>query len=491
MLSIHPKPSRSRGLWVPDSVSGSGAIEDAVLFMGLPTHNGGDYVYLSIGYIDSTYQAGRVAVKLPGLYNSSQYINASDLEITSVKFYCWDTSGNQTQLVNIHPITGPAWTESTATWSQSHTRDWSLDCGAYMPNAQWTEFNITPIVRGWKNGTYSADLGFMMSNSEEPTPIKKKAPYSSEVGGSTYKPYVVMTYSSNSVATDDFADAVTLTLNQSVAVDINISGEKEYFKFTPSTEGFFTFQSFSNTGDPYVSFYNNSQEQLSFDDDSGGSSNFRLTYHFSVGRTYYFAVGCYGSGTGNYSVHLIPTTNPSHINSSSVNWGSSKSVTCNIKYSASFYRFVPPTTGKYLFYTSNANGDPKIWVYDESMNRIVLADDGAGNYNSRLVATLTAGETYYVVAGHYGSNCGSYTLKHLLFANFANDVHLLKNVGSNRYMEIHGPGAQEWIHQSLFHTGAYERWKFQQQSDGSYIIRSEYGAMKYVGWKTEPPESIM
>lgn len=182
---------------VSDSVSGSGAIEDAVLFAGLPNHNGGDYVYLSLGYIDTTYTVGRVAVKLPGLYNSPQYISTNATNITSVKFYCWDTSGHETHLINIHPITGPAWTESTATWAQSHTRDWSLDCGAYMPNAQWTEFNITPIVRGWKNGTYSADLGFMMSNSEEPTPIKKKAPYSSEVGGSTYKPYVVMTYVTN------------------------------------------------------------------------------------------------------------------------------------------------------------------------------------------------------------------------------------------------------------------------------------------------------
>ncbi len=93
---------------VPDSVSGSGAIEDAVLFAGLKNHNGGDYVYLSLGYIDTTYTVGRVAVKLPGLYNSTQYDSVSANHITSVKFYCWDTSGHETHLINLHPITGPA-----------------------------------------------------------------------------------------------------------------------------------------------------------------------------------------------------------------------------------------------------------------------------------------------------------------------------------------------------------------------------------------------
>jgi hypothetical protein len=159
--------------------------------------NYGDYKYLSIGYVDSTYGAGRVAVKLPGLYNSNNYLNASASDITSVKFYCWDTSGNSAQMVNIYRITSAAWNENEVTYGDSVSYSTATNWGKSMSNAVWTAFDITTLVRGWKTGTYSAAKGFIMVNPNETSASYKKAPYSSEYSNFSYSPYVVMTFTPN------------------------------------------------------------------------------------------------------------------------------------------------------------------------------------------------------------------------------------------------------------------------------------------------------
>ena len=176
-----------------DTATGEGAIEDTVLFSGRPSRNYGDYKYLSIGYVDSTYGAGRVAVKLPGLYNSADYNAITASNITSVKFYCWDTSGNSAQTVNLYRITSAAWNENSVTFGDSVTYSTSQNWGKSMPNGAWTDFDITTLVKGWKNGSYSADKGFIMVNPNETSSSYKKAPYSSETTTS-YRPYVVMSY---------------------------------------------------------------------------------------------------------------------------------------------------------------------------------------------------------------------------------------------------------------------------------------------------------
>lgn len=184
-------------LTVSDTVTGEGAIEDTTLFSNRTSKNYGDYKYLSIGYVDSTYGAGRVAVKLPGLYNSNNYLNASASDITSVKFYCWDTSGNSAQMVNIYRITSAAWNENEVTYGDSVSYSTATNWGKSMSNAVWTAFDITTLVRGWKTGSYSAAKGFIMINPNETSASYKKAPYSSEYSNSSYRPYVVMTFTPN------------------------------------------------------------------------------------------------------------------------------------------------------------------------------------------------------------------------------------------------------------------------------------------------------
>lgn len=191
-------------LTVSDTATGDGAIEDTVLFSNRPSKNYGDYKYLSIGYVDSTYGAGRVAVKLPGLYNSVEYQNITASEITSVKFYCRDSSGNSAQNINLYRITSAAWDENTVTYGDSVTYSTAINWGTSLPNGTLTAFDITTLVKGWKSGTYTASKGFILINPNETSASYKKVPYSSEYTTTSYRPYVVFTY--DPVGTVDISD---------------------------------------------------------------------------------------------------------------------------------------------------------------------------------------------------------------------------------------------------------------------------------------------
>ena len=128
-----------------------------------------------------------------------------------------------------------------------------------MSNGTWTEFNITTLVKAWRLGTYSPELGFMLTNPNTTSASYKKAPYSSEYTGTALRPYVMMTYEPYGI---DFDSAAPLSLDTTIVVNINSSGLEKYYEFTPSSNGFYTFESFSNNGDPYARLYNSNQEQI-------------------------------------------------------------------------------------------------------------------------------------------------------------------------------------------------------------------------------------
>lgn len=146
-----------------------------------------------------------------------------------------------------------------------------------------------------------------------------------------------------------------------------------------------------------------------------------------------------------------------------------------------YYKFTPTQTQEYLFYSNNATGDPKVIVYNASQTQLGSNNDGAGNKNFRYAATLTAGQTYYLAMGHYGSNIGSYIVNILTPYSLSNGIYHLQNIGTDYYLDIHGPDAQELVHQWEFHTGEQLKWNFTKGSDGYFTIRSRYGDQKYVG----------
>ena len=450
-------------------------ITDSPIFANYPDRNCGSYKYNSIGTTSEAYGIGRTVVKLNGLMGSDEYLTVKASQITGVSFYAKESSGGNPRYINLYPLTGnTTWTETSVTWNNVGSHTTSVNYGNTMNNGRWTAFDITDLVKAWKNGTYSPDAGFIMINENE---SDNKSFCSSEFSTSSYRPYVVMTYDNR------FAGAETISLNSSKSVNILSAEAEKIFKFIPPGTGFYSFESSDiSTGNPKAWLYNSDYTELAFNDDSAGNLNFRLTYHLVAGTTYYFAAGCFNPNPAAYTVKVVTTTVPSSIPAVSLSWGGgSRYASCDAQNKAVFYRFIPSQSGEYMFFSTASSGDPKIWLYDSNMSMIGSNDDGAGNRNFRLSASLFSGQTYYIVAGEFGTNTGTYYHYLSKATSVSTSVNYLRNVGTSKYMDIEGPGTQEWVHQWTLHSDLQEKWALQRQSDGYYTIRSQYDKKYYVG----------
>ncbi len=149
---------------VSDNTHGSNAIQDAPIFQGYPNSNFGTYLYNRVVTPDSNYGVGRTVVKLSGFTSATEYTTITASQIDSVMFYAKEASGGNTHSINLHPITNVStWTESTVTWNTIGSNfDTSVDFGTTMYNGQWSAFEITNLVKGWKSETYTANCGFIL-----------------------------------------------------------------------------------------------------------------------------------------------------------------------------------------------------------------------------------------------------------------------------------------------------------------------------------------
>ena len=468
--------------------NGAGAIEDVTINQNSTFSGTSGSLYVG------RHPAGslsRVLMRFPNLSLSG--ILADQITAATVELRDLMCQGDEDITVEcrIYNNASPAWSESgTTTWSSVGTSylgslldSHVISYGQGNVGNHRYSFNILTVAKAWASGTQSPAKGLVFkanSTFENQTGDAIKTWYktfSSYNRAEDYRPSLSITYT-------PFPDAETITLNTLNAVEISSSGVKKIYKFTPASSGFYAFES-SNiiSGDPYATLYSSNQVVVQNHDDINGVSNrnFRLVQHLSAYQTYYLVVGYYGTGIGSYSVKLTRTSTPSYISTPIATWGNSVSVSCNTPQKPNVYKFVPSASGEYLFYSSNRTGDPRMWIYNSSLALVADDDDTAGNSNFRVSANLTSGQTYYIVTGHYGTQTGGYTVKTLRPANLQSDVYFLQNIGTDLYMDIDGPDAQEWVHQWTYHTALQERWRFTKGSDGYYTIRSEYGNKYYVG----------
>ena len=176
---------------VTDTMAG-GVIEDAPVFSGYPDWNFGNYVYNSIGYIDTAHGVGRVAVKLNGLLNNAQFKAIGEDYIDKVEFCIMDNGSNYTT-INLHALTeNSAWTESTVTWNNVGAHGSVVDSVTVGGN-KWASFDITTLAKQWKSGEQNGQCGFILISSEETT--LRTTTRSCEYGSGDYWPYVIVTHS--------------------------------------------------------------------------------------------------------------------------------------------------------------------------------------------------------------------------------------------------------------------------------------------------------
>ena len=213
-------------LTVKDTASSTGLVEDCPIYSGMANVNHGNYIYLTAGYTDDTYKIGRTVFRLPGLYNNASYQAIGSWEhISSVKFYCWDASGNSSRHINLYRCLS-SWTESTLTWNNFGGYSATTDFGTIMvPNA-YTVFDITRLVQDWKKGTCSATAGFVLINPDETEKANKKAPFSSEYSNTERRPYVIMTYRTG----------INLS-KTSLSMNVGETASASVTSYTPSSSG--------------------------------------------------------------------------------------------------------------------------------------------------------------------------------------------------------------------------------------------------------------
>lgn len=260
-----------------------------------------------VGYVDSSYGSGRLLMRFPGLMNQS--FMSEDYIIDSATLTLSECSGGSaSSTIYAYNYTGPAWDETT-TYSSSvyNGVGSSIDYWSFSyPNYTTRSYDITSAVKSWQLNSSKGNKGIIFkNNTSESDYSKTKTFYTTE--GAT-KPYLTITYVGDNV---DFDNAHTISMNEVTVIDINTSNQKRYFKFVAPSTGYYSFESLNNkNADPYGWLYNSGINQLDFSDDHGGDKNFHMIQRLTGGQLYYFTVGCYGSGTGRYSIKVVPRTAP-------------------------------------------------------------------------------------------------------------------------------------------------------------------------------------
>lgn len=197
---------------VSDTLTGANAIEDATIYQGKPNVNNGMWTENYAGYYNSEFGVGRTVVRLTSLLSNSTYQSVAASRIQSATFYLTESSNTASVQVNLFPLnSNSTWTESTVTWNNVGTFDNVLQDSQAMGYNNTYQFNITNLVKAWKNGSYSnGQCGFILALHEELE--TEKSFYSSEYSTTSKRPYVAVTYSlTNEYVSVDKTQTVTLS----------------------------------------------------------------------------------------------------------------------------------------------------------------------------------------------------------------------------------------------------------------------------------------
>lgn len=138
-------------------------------------------------------------MRLTNLLTNSTYQSLSADEVVKAEFYIRDGGSYYTD-VEIHAIqNNTTWKENDAVWSNlcvTANISFATYATSLMGGGEWECFDITSLVKAWKNGTQNAQCGFMMVLADE---TKYVGTLSCEYGTGENWPYAVLTYDDNGV----------------------------------------------------------------------------------------------------------------------------------------------------------------------------------------------------------------------------------------------------------------------------------------------------
>ncbi len=267
--------------------------------------------------------------------------------------------------------------------------------------------------------------------------------------------------------TDDYSHDIktqgTLSVGSPITGTLEETGDQDWFKVTLDAnqtvqidlEG-------TETGkgtliDPLLSgLYNNAGILIdnTSDDDGGTGANSRLIFSTIDAGDYFIAAKAYGDEMGSYQLTttLITDDFSSSINSTGV--FSNNTAAGNIEYAGDTDWFkISLTAGQEISINLDADGSIDTFlrgIYTSNgtlMNNTTNDDSGEGT-NSQLIFKANTTEDYFIAAGAYGDDVGSYQLNTALITNddFSNSINTTAVFSDNSAAgEINYAGDTDWF----------------------------------------------
>lgn len=215
----------------------------------------------------------------------------------------------------------------------------------------------------------------------------------------------------NMLANDRYIErTVTLPQNEYTYKDYYVSF---------ATAGYKLFQTMGRN-DAKLYLYDMQNKQLMYDDDSGYKLNSLFSYSVVANTQYRLRVQFYNDSTyGDVKIGIMPIISKQEKYEDV--WGpfNPGSVTSGTTYKGAMVltRYSVSTEGEYVFYTkksldSESITDMYLYLIDPTSTKEVLYnDDGAGNLQAKIIATLKPGIEYLLITTTYNiQNNGLYML---------------------------------------------------------------------------------
>jgi len=235
-------------------------------------------------------------------------------------------------------------------------------------------------------------------------------------------------YTVTAATTDDCGSSISAYCTWSnLATPINgtieISGDKDWFMFTPTFTGTWTFTASKPATNPLNDSYGTIYKSdgttvVAYDDDSAGSYQFRVTASLTAGQSYFLEVKGWSTNTGAYTVTAATTDDCGSSTSAYCTWSNLATPingAVEISGDKDWYKITPTTTGTWVFTASKPATNPLADSYgtlyaSDGTTVVAYDDDSAGNLQFKITASLTAGQTYFLEVKGWSTYTGSYTV---------------------------------------------------------------------------------
>ena len=240
-------------------------------------------------------------------------------------------------------------------------------------------------------------------------------------------------------AVDDFtattATTGRVTVNGTATGNIETVNDQDWFAITLVTGTEYRVELRQAPGgggslpDPFLrGIYNSAGTLISgtSDDDSAGNSNSRVDYVATASGTYYIAAGAYANNLGRYVLSVEQRTRADDFADTIATTGrvtvGGTGSTGAIDFSGDhdWFAVTLAASTRYqvdLIGSTNAGGslsDPYLYGLHNAAGALITGtvdDDSGDGLNSRVLYTSTTAGSYFVDAGAFGGNLGTYTVR--------------------------------------------------------------------------------